>query len=39
MPFAPGKYRLVMIFQKRPSDDVSTWKWLLADSNEFEIVK
>lgn len=39
MPFAPGKYRLVMIFQKRPSDDVSTWKWKLADSNEFEIVK
>ncbi|EKD69286.1 MAG: hypothetical protein ACD_47C00183G0004 [uncultured bacterium] len=39
MPFAPGKYRLIMIFQRRPSDDVSTWKWLLTDSNEFEIVK
>jgi hypothetical protein len=38
-PFEEGKYRIVMIFQKRPSDDVSTWKWLLADSNEFDVVK
>lgn len=34
-----GKYRIVMIFQKRPSDDVSTWKWKLANSNEFDVVK
>lgn len=39
MPFAPGKYRLVFIYQKRPSDDVSTWKWNLANSNEFDVFK
>mgnify|MGYP000972438416 CR=1 FL=1 len=39
IPFGPGKYRLVFIYQKRPSGEVSTWKWLLADSNEFEIAK
>lgn len=39
IPFGPGKYRLVFIYQKRPSGEVSSWKWLLANSNEFEIKK
>lgn len=39
IPFGPGKYRLFFIYQKRPSGEVSTWKWLLADSNEFDVVK
>jgi hypothetical protein len=38
-PFSPGKYRIVIIFQKRPSDDAMAWKWFLAYSNEFEAVR
>ncbi len=32
-----GRYRLVFIFQKRPSGVISDYKWMLSDSNEFEI--
>lgn len=37
IPFGPEKYRLVFIYQKRPSGDVSSWKWSLSNSGEFEV--